>query len=452
MITVSLNLRRGCVVGLLAVGLQAGVGLAQDSALPDGGTLSIEFGAADRIHFAPTSGQGISVPFYDLRSKTGSPKDACSLGLGVDGEDDSLLSLSPLGNGTMGFNAQKDWIGIREQKRGVDCGRFVAGQGVVIGLGTATELQGLKVVDTDLGFTVKKSAVITIIAAAEGATTATYEVRSGTAVVQDVGSEPAGATDWNQQPNTEHIFNCNPEADSGPDVDASCLIPNLPAIWDTLTMRTKEGNGGEWSLGAGTSTFGLAAISGVLDCQQTTIVAFDEGSDGLAQLRRLDNIDGTACVAIPYSLTFGDQTVSFLADYLGQDESVAFEWTIRWAPEDLVRPVGAAAISSIPASTQQFRSVDPVFDNDLCVGTPQYDEDDLLTGVTPPLTGFPDMSPDQEVGGEVVQEGLPGVQYGCVLTRAIEYLGEVDGNPQYERVQVEESGYLQGDWLSSRNF
>lgn len=443
------------VAWLALFGLHGGVALAQDSNLVAGGSLALEFGSTDRIRYQPADGSAAQVvAIADLRNFTNSPRDACKLALGPypDGQDDSLLSLSALGTGTLGFNAQKDWIGIREQKRGVDCGRFVDGQGIVIGVGSAPELQGLKVIRSDLGFTVKKSAALTIVAAAGGRETARFEVRSGTAVVQNEGSAPAGVSGWNQQPGTEHIFNCNPSSDSGPDVDATCAIPALEAVWDTLTLRTKQGNLGEWSLGAATSTFQLAQVAGVLTCRETTIVAFDADSDGMAQLRRLDNIDGSACVAIPYSLSFGGQTVSFLADYLGQDESVAFEWTVRWAPEALARPVDAAAIVSIPVTTQQFRSVDPTFPNDLCVGTPQYDADGVLTGVTAPVSGFPDMSADQVVDGVVQVTGLPGVQYGCVLNRTIDYLGELDGNPQYERIQLEESGYLQGDWLNSRNF
>lgn len=431
--------------------------MVQAASLPSVGTVTLEFGSTDQIRYEPAAGAGFVVPIFDLRKLTGSPKDACALAVGSDpaAADVRLLRFAPSGRNSLGFNSQKDWIGIREQKRGVDCGRVVAEQGISLSLGDHVDLAGLKVVDTVLELNVKKSVVIDVSMQTEGEPAGFVQIRSGFAVVPGEGQPPAGASGWVVAPGTENIFNCNPSADSGPDSDASCRIEGLAGIWDTLQLSTTPGNTGEWSLGAGTSVFHLGRVDGILDCQETTIVAEDPDSDGSVQLRRLDNIDGSACVAIPYTLSFGNQTVTFLADYLGQDESVAFEWMVTWAPEALVRPDGPddpSALESIPVSMQQFRDVDPAFALDLCVGTPQYGLDGLLTGVDEPTSGFPDMSPDQEEDGILQVEGLPGVQYGCLLERDIDYLGELEGNSAYEQVRLRESGYLQGDWISSRNF
>jgi hypothetical protein len=451
------TMRSGAALAVAGVAVYL-FGIMSAAALEPLGQLRIEFGATDQLRYVPESGPEIVVPFYNLRDATGSPRDDCTLAVGdyPDGRDTSLLAISGGDRSTVGFNVQKDWIGIREQKRGVDCGRVVAGQGLTIALGDDEALSGLMVTSAVLELSVKKNVVIDIAVSADGAAVEHYQLRTGFSVVSGEGQAPEGESGWTTLPGTEHIFNCRPRSDSGPDVDSSCRVAGLQGFWDTIELTTAPGNEGEWSLGSGTTVFQLTAVDGVLDCGETTIVAEDLASDGLVQLRRLDNIDGTACVAIPYTLSFGDQTVTFLADYLGQDESVAFEWMVTWAEEALVRPEAdadeplASALALIPVSIQQFRDVDPVFPLDLCVGTPQY-EDGLLTGVVPPASGFPDMSPDQEVNGEPI-EGLPGVQYGCLLTREIDYLGELDGNDAYERIQLRESGYLQGDWISSRSF
>ena len=462
-------------VVLLAMVVSGGV-LAQAGGLPPGGTLHIQFTSAgapaDRIHFVPAQGAPETVFIRDLRDLGGGPKDSCALALSDNGSsanvppnESRLLSLGGGDGKTVGFNKSKDQVGIREQKRGTDCGRVVSGQSVVLTLGSRLAAAQLKAVRSQLGFTVKKNVVVRIEAVAGGGAPLLFFLRSGNSVIRGEGHPPAGISlqDWNGgvPPAPANVYNCNPSSDSGPDADAICQINGLEAIWDQLTLRSSGSVDGEFAIGPVASSFELAAISGVLDCGDTSITAEDETSGATAFLRRLENVGPVQqCTPIPYVLRWKDQQVQFLANYLGQD--TAYVWHTDWAPENIadLRPAddhntpevderavlvgegnaAGTATARIPPSQQRFLEDDPLYYVDLCLGELERDGTGKVIGLLPPTEGFPDLSE------------LDGSQYGCWFVRELRYdpLDENGVPLGADWVQLRETGILFGDWTANR--
>ena len=444
------------------------------SALPSGGTITIVFGPTDQVVYTPPLvGATLAAEIdaiADLRDSTHIPKDDGKLD-----NDGDVIFFEQTGGTAVGFNSNKDTIGVRTKKGGVDKGRVGQNQSLQQTLGAHFTGSGLKVVETTLGLAFKQNANIKVIASNSDGEFSPRYIRSGLSVRHLEGHPPPDAIApgaWDITGDNAFIYNCNAGSDSQPDNDTACLRSIEDLTWTTLKLETFDDpeisadDGGEWSLGSAISTYKLARSDGVLDCFENTITAVDPDSGAVGVMTRLENDDLGVCVPIPYTLTMGGQQIEFLADYQGQN--AAFEFNVTWAPEILtVRPAlpvlpplqSTTTFAGIPLSQQQFLSTDPIFYLDLCIGVPNYEElpapgEDPgiplggIISLTPPLAGFPDMSP-----------GLAGTQYGCMLKRAVKYLetdqlplptGDGVDDPDY--VEITETGYVLGDWRSSRGF
>ncbi|MCZ6656906.1 MAG: hypothetical protein O7C67_06385 [Gammaproteobacteria bacterium] len=443
------------------------------------GVITIEFGADDRVRYTPGALAYQKDTIANLRDSTRSPKD--------DGRlfnEGRVILFGQFGGTSVGFNDGKDWVGVFLKKKGVDVGRVGPGHSLILSLGPHVDGEGLAVVGTTLGLTFKQNATVNILAENAGEIIAEVTIRSGNAVVSNVGHPPPDVTNtasWNIDGANALIHNCNEGPDSQPDSGTMCMreLFGIPG-WTTLTMTTI--NDGTWSLGSGTSTLQLANIDGLLDCQQTTITASDPNSGAVGFLHRRENTNGGQCTPIPYSLSLDDQQLVFLADYLGQ--LAAFDTHVEWEPITVsaLRPSlpvvreaddgidddgeppddtqAQTTFARLPLSFQQFLPTDPEYYFDVCVGTPNYEDfpdgdttedpnDEIPLGglieLVPPTDGFPDMS------------ALDGTQYGCLLKRIVKYI-ETDPEPddgdgdmdQPDTVRIIEDGYVQGDWRLSR--
>ena len=424
--------RAAACSGVVALMQLAGVDTAS-AELPAGGTIYLELGSVDRVRWVKPDATLVIQSISDLRDITGSSKDACKLALGSP----TILTMTSQGK-TVGFNSQKDWIGIREQSRGVDCGRLVQGQSIVLALGP--DLSQFVVQSSRLEINAKKNAVVRAVASADGATQ-TFTLKTGLAATGTPG------------PNEQF---CNPGvSDSSPDSRATCAW-TFTGPWKQLTFFT---DAGEWSLAAGDlpSEFQLVEFSGLLGCPSVgnEVIGEIQGPNGLASSGfRLENVldplldePVPACVVVPYvysatcpaglNLPPDPVCTNFVYDFLDQGTHMAFYFEWSWPPE----PV-PGQIDQIPETLQFFINgnttgvqldlcpeIVPLFDDPN--GTPDDPTDDVFVGIDP---AFP--AADQE-------PTVPGTQAGCLITRNVIQ----DGS----EVLVIEGAYIQGDYVASRS-
>lgn len=209
------------------------------------------------------------------------------------------------------------------------------------------------------------------------------------------------------------------------------------------------------------------AFTGDLDCGESEVEA---GST----LRRLNDVDSPEECSdeIPSRLDFDGETLAFLADYEaieGAEPAFAFDvaWRTEWVPlvpppqaipyGGVNPPVVPTTTAEAPLSVQWFGPSpdpdppsNPPYFLDYCPGEPQFDEDGLLVALEFPV----DFDDDED--GDNDMSGLPGFQYGCLVNREVEIVADPDLCPESGSteglicVRVIESGYLRGDWRSTR--
>jgi hypothetical protein len=401
--------------------------------LPSGGTVYIKLGYVDMVKWVKPDHTIVTQFIKDKRDLTGSSKDACALALG---QPELLTITSPQGK-TVGFNKQKNWIGIRDQSKGVDCGRLVPGQTIKLALGSYLP-PNVVVRSTELQVNAKKNAVIRAVVSANGQTQ-TFKLRTGLSATGQPG------------PNEQFCF--PGRSDSNPDSSANCTW-KFNGSWDEVTFFTDVG---EWSIADGFSKFELIEFTGVLGCDPANRDVVEiAGPDGLTSSGfRLGNVDdplvpGPApeCVVVPYvyeaecpeGLTLPPDPVctNFVYDPLNQGTNMTFFFQWNWPAEEVPASGG---IDAIPETLQFFLNGAPVgVELDICPEIrPQFDDngtaddptDDVFTGIDP---AFPPA--DQE-------PTVPGTQAGCLITREVIQNGE--------QIRLIEGAYVQGDYVGSRS-
>jgi len=302
--------RRPLQVSALLLGTLAGFAFAEQPA-----ALTIEFGSPSQVAFGDKS-----LPIRNLSAVTGNNnRDNCVLAIGEKPThqqpiDDSLLGISANG-ATLGYFAEKGWIGIRQSGRGVPCGRVSEGESITLGVGKHADISDLAIERATFGVNVKGDVVIDILATGGGETADRFQVRTG----RSAETKPEGAF-------KEVFLFAEGRADSGPDSEADFAF-TIEGNYDSFTLKT--GNSGQWSLGSKTTTFELAIPKTPFACFDTREARFPENlGDGLVTFTRLDNVDGTACKDILTSLAFrlvddgrNAQFVLDVDDYLGQQPS-----------------------------------------------------------------------------------------------------------------------------------
>ena len=411
---------------------------AASAGLPDGGTITLTLGTTDQIQWV-TGSTTLTQAIKDKRDVTGASKDACALAL-VGPE---LLTITSPQGKVVGFNNQKDWIGIRDQSRGVDCGRSVTGQTLKIALGSQISAN-LVVRRTSLKINAKKNAIIRAVVNLNGSTQ-TFTLKTGLSATG--------------QPNPPFLQFCNAGvSDSSPDSNANCPAWEFDGAWKDITFYT---DAGEWSLASGSSTFSLAEFSGLLGCDASNR-DIDEimATNGLTSSGyRLGNVADPqlseptpSCVIVPYVFTAtcpagitvppGSVCTNFVYDPLNQGTHMAFYFQWKWPPEAF--PL-SGDIDDIRETLQFFLNGNTVgFELNLCpeirpqfddAGTPDDPTDDVFTGIDPNPLYAPH---DQDTS-----LGAPGTQAGCLITRDVIHSGT--------RVLLIEGAYVQGDYVGSRS-
>jgi hypothetical protein len=429
---------------IIALGLSVGSGAFADvttGGLESGGTLFLNLGTADNLTWDKTGGVE---NIYDLRDLTGKSADGCKLQLGTlppaTPQPQFMLMTATNGTsaGTPGFNNQKNWIGVREQSRGVDCGRVSPSQALQLTLGSA--LTGYSVAETWLEINAKQNVVVKAVATVKGKNPQYFWLETGLSATDPQGPNQKVV---NGQTVTVNITWCNAGiSDSSPDVNANCQW-NFKGLYDQITLT--NANNGAWSLAsAGTTNptrFALVKADGILDCGDSTISASSGTNSAIVQGRRLTNTDGSQCVPIPYSLSSqqcvvgGDGTntacqTKFLYDPLGQNQSLAFFFTWSWPLESLT-PISSVAPTVVTFSSGNTTTLDT------CAGSTANYTGGQFVSLTPPPGGFV----DQDAAGP--NTPLAGVQAACLLRREVQQNGI--------GVFVGEDGYIQGDVVFNRH-
>ena len=407
--------------------------------LESGGTLFLNLGASDNFTWSKT---GSVENVYDLRDLTNKSADACKLQLGTlppqPPQPQLMLVTATSGttNGTPGFNGQKNWMGVREQSRGIDCGRVSPGQALTLSLGQA--LAGYGISDTFLQVNAKQNVVVKAVATYKGKNPQYFWLETGLSAVDPVGPNQKvidGKTV------TVNVSVCSQGiSDSSPDVAANCTW-HFAGLYDVVTLA--NANNGAWSIASsasGPSKFSLVKADGILDCNDTTITATSGANSAIVQGTRLINTDNSACVPIPYTLTSSQCTVQnglntacnteFKYDALGQNQVLAFFFTWSWPLEQLT------PISSVPKTKVTFSSGN-ITTLDTCSGSTANYQGSTFLSLTPPSGGFLDQD------GAGPNTPLPGVQAACLLRREVQQSGA--------GIFVNEDGYIQGDVAFSRN-
>jgi hypothetical protein len=397
--------------------------------------------AADTIYLNPSLGT------IEYKDQTENLVSSGANGCVLNTAGLTLLTFAGTGTGVgpIGYNTRDKVIGVNGTASGSPCTQIRIGQGVQVGLGS--QFPDTKLIGATIGLRASPKATVHI------------QTFNGATLVHD-------------RNNLVCTKNCSFVLDGHNDVDTSTTQAKQ---WDYVVITSKTGStsseSGAFSLRD--SQFVPSFVpEGTLNCDpdspDNSAVDYAVGTAGnKVVLRRLPDVDSTSedCTPIPYRLDFNGQFSEFLADYSLLPEGVepAFEWKAEWDPEEVAVPEDAALedpffadtfTGLIPLTLQRFLSTDPQYAVDLCVGTPTYDtngtadeSDDLLLSVSLVAGVVYDMSPD-------TADGLPGTQYGCYLKRKVMILSPTPvacDAGQCVPYQVIESGYVRGDWTSTRN-
>ena len=189
----------------------------------------------------------------------------------------TLLRIVP-SKGTLGMNSGT--LGDRTKGSGTDCGLVEAGGALTITLGS--QIPNLEMSSFAFDIESRKNLKLVLTASLGGATTATYELRTGTSVVPGQGSTTPGS----------EIFNCNAGSSSDPnaaDRDNCRFTGN--ALADKLVLTAVVGelglSGGASGGATQPSVIELTDIDGLLDCEsQPNNGDFDltEGGNGTPEV------------------------------------------------------------------------------------------------------------------------------------------------------------------------
>jgi len=381
--------------------------------LPVESILYLDLGASDQFRWVK--------PDTPVALESVTDPTKCKLTLGADPARNAQLVTVTGGGGSAGFNGQKDWIGVAEQSKGIDCGRTGPGQSVTLAL--TGQLAGKAVAYTKLQINAKKNVVVKAVLWLKGTAGQTFFFRSGLSATGTPG------------PNETF---CNPGVtDSSPDSRANCAW-NFNGLWDQVKFSTdttlSTAAVGEWSLaGPASSEFDLVKYDGVLACANTntTITAGNGVNSATVGGVRYANSDGSSCIPIPYTLSSscnqaGSCSTDFRYDPLGQGDKVAFAFQWTWP----IETIPGGGVNWIPLSQQFFSNGAGPIPLDFCAGTVAVYQSGQLTGLN---------------GAVADQDGdnTNGVQAGCLTKRQVQQNGT--------GAVLTEEAWVKGDYGVQRN-
>ena len=329
---------------------------------------------------------------------------------------------------------QSGSIGVKEKKSGTSCYQVNAPTTEQLRLRLGPQVAGLVgstavASSAFLDLELKQSARILATLSLAGETQASYELQSGTTI----GLPPLAGTS---------PFTCNNPADSGPDsgVNDNCRWPISAPSWtagddgiffDTITLKavngafSLEGGGDGPVLPQSPTTTPNASVieivEGTVDCGGQTRTEAASGDEPQVTVFRLGNAGGTACAAVPYSLTNAPDAAQFLKP-LDSQTSAQFVWDLVWRFD---QQAGATALPELKIDYEY-----PLPGTTVALGwcpDPAYDAAGHFLGYG---AGLPAAAVDQE-------PDLAGVQFACVISRdARSTDGDPDVTVSHDRVYV----------------
>lgn len=335
------------------------------------GTLSLH--VADGVGvftYDPTSGANVT--------QTLTP-DRCVLGTSVNG---SLVDLtgSDRGVGLVGSS-----IGIKSGgATGTPCGRVDTTEDMSLTLDNVPNA-----ISVELDLELKGNANLQIEIKLGATSLGTYEVRSGSSIVDGVGVEGSLTAPFTLSlTDAARTGNCRNASDSGPDSGGNdnCRIGIVPSgEFDTVVF--KQALVGEFSLegggDAGTSdtVFNLVEnFEGELGCTTENNQVTDSAGSVVGTIIRHGNADGSECVLKPYNLTAsesdedGDPSITFdVADPIDPPQAAAYEAYLTF-DQALTTPLSATITYDASAPYDTFDDIPA------CVQDPFTLDGDDFTG------------------------------------------------------------------------
>lgn len=338
-------------------------------------------------------------------------------------------------------------IGVREKKSGVSCYqvnssaeklRISLGDGLASTLGYAA-LASSAYLDVELKQNAQILATLT-----RGSQTHYFALYSGSTIANPV---PEGLSPG-QLPAT-HKTVCSNAADSGADsgVNDNCRWPISAPSWtgsddgilfDTMTLTALNGS---FSLEGGADGSALPqaphstpdasiieVVDGALDCGASTRTIPAAGDSPQVSVTRLDNADGSACVAVPYHLGSDPFAAQFVKP-LDSQTAAQFVWDVVWSESPTP---GSTALGDVVID---YEYPEPGQESVTLGWCPA--DGYALSGAFVGYTGAPpgaDQEPD-----------LPGTQFACVISRQAQ---PVKGS---SRISVKDRVYVYGDAKLSYN-
>jgi len=399
----------------------ADTAISGGGALSSQGTLYLDLGSVDQFRWVKPDASVERESVSDLRDSTGRLADSCKLALGADPTRNASLVAITTSSGTPGFNKQRNWIGVREQS-GCQCGQVSSGQSLSMAL--AGDLADYGVGHTELVISARYNVVVRADVTYPGQDPKTFYFKSGLAATGTPG------------PNDTFCDAGGHERDDDDDRWRKTCTWKFDGLWNHATFTTV--GYGKWSIAGPTSHFDLVKPDGVLACpggENTTITAGDGTNSPLVSGVRNANLNGVACVAIPYNLsstcdaTNGCKTV-FQYDPLSQGSNMSFTFHTAWPPEAIPAPP-LPGVAQIKATLQFFVNGNPTgIELNFCPEVVPVFDGSTPIGIDP---NFPPLDQDTT---------LQGTQAGCLLQREVEQAGN--------KVQVTEDAYVQGDYTATR--
>ena len=336
---------------------------------------------------------------------------------------------------------QSGSVGVKEKKSGTSCYQVNAVTteqlSVGLGAGVATLVSPTAVASSAyLDLELKQSARILATLSLGNDVKGSYELQSGATIGQP---KLAGTTG--------EPFTCNNPADSGPDsgVNDNCRWPISVPSWtgtddgvffDTISLKAVSGafsleGGGDGTVlpQSPTSTPNASIVEivdGTIGCGGQTRTEAATGDEPRVVVRRIDNVGGAGCAAVPYSLANGPQFGQFLKP-LATQPSAQFVWDLTWLMPQ------AAGTTDLPDVKVDYETPDasgasPLVTLGWCPDA-TYTSTGTFAGYSPAqVAALPD------------QDDYAGTQYACIVSRTAT---SVDGSP--DRVRVNDLVYVLGD-------
>ena len=282
-------------------------------------------------------------------------------------------------------------IGVRTGRAsGVPCARVDATEDLTV------SLIGVPVADAvDLDLELKGSAKVKIEIFSGGALVGSYEIRSGSSVVEGEGTDstegvPFMVTVTDEAP----IGNCNNSSDSGPDSGANdnCYVSIRPtSTFDAIKFSPLVG---EMSLEGSAdfagnpefdTIFYLSSFDGMLGCDPENNTAPFEEDAVTGTFTRFENSDGSECVEKPFNLDVefgeGDEVVSFVPVDVGEPQPSTYQGELTYSPDPASNP-----FTNFLEYDQDDDDIDEFEPVPWCDGDPFADPDapgSINTGVIP---------------------------------------------------------------------